>query len=191
MTCAAYDYYPTPAWCVRRLLEAVDLPGGWWMEPAVGDGAIVRAVNAARDDVRWTTMDIRPECDPDLVGDFVAPLFRACFETSDIFDVCITNPPYNQAAEFVVKARRRARVVAMLLRLNWLASRERRDLLASAMPDVYVLPDRPSFTGGGSDMTEYAWLIWRGDRAPGQPGEVRILATTPVAERRIHHADLG
>ena len=28
------DYYPTPAWCVRRLLEAVDLPGGRWLGAA-------------------------------------------------------------------------------------------------------------------------------------------------------------
>lgn len=28
------DYYPTPAWCVHRLLEACELPDG--------DGAILR-----------------------------------------------------------------------------------------------------------------------------------------------------
>jgi len=179
----AYDYYPTPAWCVHRLLEAVDLPGGWWIEPAVGDGAIVRAVNAVRSDVRWTTMDVRPECHPDLVGDFVAPLFRGPVDT--IYDACITNPPYGQAEEFVVEARRRARVVAMLLRLNWLASRERRSLIAESMPSVYVLPDRPSFVGQGSDMTEYAWMVW--DHGPCLVrGLIRVLATTPLCERRTH-----
>ena len=74
MTRAAYDYYPTPAWCVRRLLEAVDLPGGRWLEPAVGDGAIVRSVDAARDDVRWTTIDVRPGLGADHCLDYTSPL---------------------------------------------------------------------------------------------------------------------
>lgn len=33
--------------------------------------------------------------------------------------------------------------------------------------DVFVLPRRPSFTGGGTDATEYAWFVWgpgRGNR---------------------------
>ena len=34
-----HDFYPTPAWCVHRLLEAVPLPAGRWLEPCVGDGA--------------------------------------------------------------------------------------------------------------------------------------------------------
>jgi hypothetical protein len=187
VTRQAYDYYPTPAWCVRRLLEAVDLPGGRWLEPAVGDGAIVRAVNAVRDDVEWTTIDVRGECAPHIVADFASPLWAR--DVDDVtpgrgFDVCITNPPYNQAAEFVVEARRRAAVVAMLLRLNWLASRERRELLAGSMPNVYVLPDRPSFVGGGSDMTEYAWLVW--PQATLDWGRIKVLAATPLHQRRAH-----
>ncbi len=187
MTRAVFDYYPTPAWCVRRLLEAVELPGGLWLEPAVGDGAIVRAVGELRDDVSWTTIDVRPEVEPDLVGDFVAPLYAGGVDRimpPGGWDVVVTNPPYQQALEFVVEARRRARsAVAMLLRLNWLASRERQALLARDMPDVYVLPDRPSFTGGGSDMTEYAWMVWY--RSPRLlPGRIRVLATTPLRERR-------
>lgn len=187
MTRQAFDYYPTPAWCVRRLLEAVELPGGHWVEPAVGDGAIVRAVRALRSDVRWTTIDVRPEVEPDLVVDFVAPLYSSevdAVQPEGGWDVCITNPPYGQAAEFVVEARRRSTWVAMLLRLNWLASRERRSLLVGAMPDVYVLPDRPSFVGQGSDMTEYAWMIWSRNRLDG--GRIHVLSTTPLHERRAH-----
>lgn len=184
----AYDYYPTPAWCVHRLLEAVDLPGGDWLEPAVGDGAIVRAVDAVRDDVRWRTIDVRPEVAPHLVADFVAPLFARdvdAFTPARGFDVCITNPPYGLAEEFVSEARRRARVVAMLLRLNWLASRERRSLIAESMPNVYVLPDRPSFVGQGSDMTEYAWFVWSREPCLVR-GLIRVLETTPLHERRTH-----
>ena len=42
------DYYPTPSWCVRALLETVDLPTGTWLEPTAGDGAIIRAVDEYR-----------------------------------------------------------------------------------------------------------------------------------------------
>ena len=76
-----YDNYPTPAWCVRRLLERVDLPGGTWLEPAAGDGAIVRAVRAARHDVDWIAVEIREDCrhllrrevpgDRVVIGDFL------------------------------------------------------------------------------------------------------------------------
>lgn len=44
------DFYPTPAWVVHQLLDAGALPYPFradrrnWMEPAYGDGAIVRAV---------------------------------------------------------------------------------------------------------------------------------------------------
>jgi hypothetical protein len=183
------DYYPTPAWCVHRLLEACQLPGGRWLEPAVGDGAIVRAVNAVRSDVTWTTVDVRVEVDPDHVGDFWAfggaglvPEFPAPYAP---FSVAITNPPYSQALEFVVAARGRARVVAMLLRLGWLSSAERAPFLRDWMPDVYVLPDRPSFDGQGSDSADYAWLVWQ-QKTRGSWGRAEVLATTPIGERRAH-----
>lgn len=183
---ATYDYYPTPSWCVARLLEAVELPGGLWLEPAVGDGSIVRAVQAVREDVRWTTVDVRPDVEADLHADFAwchCPELDAMEPGRGSFDVVLTNPPYGQAAEFVIEARRRAPVVAMLLRLGWLASEERRAYLADATPDVYVLPNRPSFDGCGTDAADYAWMIWS-SRARYRPAEIRILRTTPVAERR-------
>ena len=60
------DVYPTPAWVVDRLLEVVDFPGGRWLEPCAGDGAIMRAVNAWRADVRWDACELRAECTPAL-----------------------------------------------------------------------------------------------------------------------------
>ena len=40
------DFYATPHWTVRRLLEALPLPGGVWFEPCAGEGDIIKAVNA-------------------------------------------------------------------------------------------------------------------------------------------------
>lgn len=180
------DYNPTPAWCVHRLLEEVYLPGGHWLEPAVGDGAIVRAVNAVRGDIIWTTIDIRPECEPDLVADFTAPLYAGAINaiTPDgLWDVCITNPPFSQAEEFVRSALKRSDYVAMLLRVGWLASDDRNAWLRMHEPNTHVLPNRPSFRGdGGTDATDYAWMIWQRGRT--SPAELHILRTTPLGQRR-------
>lgn len=168
------DAYYTPAWCVDALLRAVPLPGGLWLEPACGDGAIIRAVNEIRDDVVWRALDIKPlgfgraQCVA-TVNDFLT--FE--FEPFAHYHVCITNPPYTLAMQFVQKALRHASVVVMLLRLPWLASQKRSAWLLEHCPDVYVLPKRPSFTGGATDATDYAWMVWTA--LPQRTGRVQIL----------------
>lgn len=178
------DYYPTPAWCVDRLLEELELPGGLWLEPGAGEGHIIRAVNAWRDDVRWRAIELREACRVPLerelamvrVGNFLALPPEQC-------DLVIGNPPFRHAVGFVLKALQCAPLVVMLLRLNFLASAERSELMRERAPSVYVLPDRPSFIGGGdTDSAEYAWFLWR--RAPSAIGTLRVLATTPPSERR-------
>jgi hypothetical protein len=53
------------------------------------------------------------------------------------------------------------RGVAMLLRLALLAGQKRTLLWRSHPPAiVYVLPQRPSFTGGGTDQYDYMWCVW-------------------------------
>ena len=57
------------------------------------------------------------------------------------------------------------RGVAMLLRLALLAGQKRSLLWRSHPPSiVHVLPQRPSFTGGGTDQYDYGWFVW--DNAP-------------------------
>ena len=170
------DFYATPSWCVRALLRTVDLPGGAWFEPAVGDGAIVRAVNEFRRDVKWAIADIADRLpNPENVPFGYEPgfcIFGSPY-TADGFgwdhseDVVITNPPYSQALEFVQGALKDGRVVVMLLRLNWLASKARNRFLLDNPPSVYVLPRRPSFTyNGKTDATDYAWFVWGLDATP-------------------------
>lgn len=189
------DFYETPAWCVRRLLEAADLPVGYWLEPAVGHGAIVRAVNAHLDalghKVDWTGADIRREV-RDHVGDCVdgTQLFAGLDFTKPSmldgaeYDVVITNPPFVFAMEFIERSLLAADHVAMLLRLNFLGSAKRGAFFRSEMPDVYVLPNRPGFTGDGrTDATEYCWAVWTPERGR-RVGRVEVLAETPASERR-------
>lgn len=166
------DFYETPAWCVRRLLEVCSLPSGLWYEPACGAGAIFKAVNALRPELHWLLSDINPQ---------LAQARKADFLTHEMLcpDVLITNPPYSLAFEFAKKAVREAVHTVLLLRLNWLASAKRAGWLREHTPDVYVLPNRPSFINGKTDSCEYAWMHWSSNTS----GKLTILNTTPKEER--------
>ena len=74
----------------------------------------------------------------------------------------------------------------MLLRLNFLGSQERSDYLREHMPDIYVIPNRPSFTGGKTDSIEYAWFVWSkyNDYGKNSSGKIVILETTPANIRK-------
>lgn len=179
------DFYPTPSWCVDRLLDAVAVPGSHYLEPCSGTRSICSAVDAWREregsgPARWTTVDINPIHMPNHCADFVCmggPL------GDRMFDAVITNPPYSLALDFVQQSLRHSSFVAALLRLNWLASAERQHWLRRHTPDVFVLPDRPSFTEDGqTDATDYAWMVWRNGIANG--GTIQVLDRTPVERRR-------
>jgi hypothetical protein len=217
------DNYPTPLWCVRRLLEACPLPDGEWAEPCVGDGAIARAVKSMRGDaVTIGGIDIRDTresamragCSWVVVMDYLERPAPAAMEGCGVI---ITNPPFSLALPVIRKALTEAPWVAMLLRVNFLGSDERSSWLRSEMPDIYTLPDRPSFVASHkckskscdwkkvtavadtpirvcpqctgavqrstSDSAEYGWFVWTPERGR-QSGKVRILASTPEAERK-------
>lgn len=177
------DFYPTPAWCVDRLLERCQPEPGNWLEPAIGGGDIVNAVRKwdELNGIIWHGIDIN------LADRSFAWVERGVdflkWRAPGHFETIITNPPYSLAAEFVSKSLPIADWVVMLLRLNFLGSAKRRTLFANEMPDIYVLPNRPSFTGKGTDATEYAWFVWGPERRRTS-GKIEILAETPAAERR-------
>jgi len=185
------DLYETPPWCVHRLLEAWDVAPGKWLEPACGNLAIVLAVNKYMAQrfgrcPTWTLCDLNPggeviDGHPVHAMDYIRYAGRPEVRGQQ-FDVVITNPPYSDADRFVRLAVQQAHSVAMLLRLNWLAGDDRASWLSDHTPDVYVLPNRPDFTGAGGDATDYAWLVWHQFDC-GAP-RVQILGTTPAFERR-------
>ena len=158
-----FDYYPTPSYCVDRLLEALELPGGTWYEPCAGNGNIIKAVNALRSDVVWKANEIQVQFKGQIEA-LVKPenLTIADFlqTTPPKVDVIITNPPYSLVGDFIVSSLMHANHVAMLLRLSFIASDKRASFLKRNMPDVYIIPNRPNFGPGVSDSTEYAWFVW-------------------------------
>lgn len=178
----ADDAYMTPPWCVRRLLEAWRPKGksGILVEPAVGTGNIVLAIGTEH--FSWMTYDIRevvPVGEMHVTGDFL----QVAAHGTDA-EAVIGNPPYSLAEEFIRHSRScfpDAEIV-FLLRIAFLASQSRIPLWHDVgTPDIFVLPNRPSFTGGGTDSADYAWFRWPAEKR--EAGEIRILADTPASER--------
>jgi len=173
------DVYETPAWCVRRLLEVWQPREGELVEPCCGSGQIVRCFPGRS----WSTCDIRdvePLSERHVTGDFL----QVTTATDHSVTAVITNPPFSLAEEFIRHCDElyRSADLVFLLRLNFLGSAGRlklwRDLGA---PDVFVLPNRPSFTGWKTDSCEYAWFVF-----PTQArefGRIRVLDETPRCER--------
>jgi hypothetical protein len=187
------DNYETPGWTTRRLLEdpTVELPGGVWCDPCAGGGKIIRATNAYRSDItQWYACELRDECREPLVKTgaltVIADFVQFPESIPDV-DVIITNPPYRLAYEFIEICIQKAQVTAMLLRLNFLGSEKRASFMRSFAPDVYLMPNRPSFTTNkkgkpSTDSIEYAWFVWRGPN-PRREGRLRVLASTALADR--------
>lgn len=175
----AFDFYPTPQKPVISLMNRRILPvGGNWLEPCVGAGNIVHSVNTWHQNrgmisPSWTGVDLREfeeveaaafGCDELIAGtDFLS------WTPPGIYDAIVTNPPYSVARQFAEHALNFAPVVAMLLRVGFLGSIERFQFNRQFPANVYVLSNRPSFTGdGGSDSSEYAWFVWDRHRDGGR-----------------------
>lgn len=196
----AKDAYPTPAWCVHRLLEAWTPRPGVWVEPAAGSGALVRAVNECvrpAYEPEWLALEIDPTYRMDLrdsIGRGWSNIcdFLSAGATANVYPravtAVITNPPYTSAQLFIERCRLLypyAEVV-MLLRVGFLESEGRRGFWPQVgLPDLYVLPNRPSFLGNGTDSAIYAWFVWPpAEEAPRDRGEFRLLGYTSLEDRK-------
>jgi len=173
------EFFPTPAWCVHRLLEAVDLPAGDWIEPAVGNGDIVTAVNAVRTDVCWTANDIRPVPYLDCYQSLLQHDFGRMVSQRS-WDVGISNLPFSKALPIVRGMLQLCTHAAVLLPLAWPSAHERFDFLRAHKPDVLALPDRP-----WDFVRDVAWFLW-----PSRGLGLEILPRTLREERKRDAAAL-
>ncbi len=193
----AFDYYPTPKWCVKRLLEKVNFrtANNYWLEPAVGDCSIVDAVNEFcetknQSKPNWTGLEIQSSFENDIKQRNINYQIGNFFDRSlDLGNpnVIITNPPFSSALEFIKRSMElQPEYICMLLRLNFLGSEDRSSFLRERTPDIYVIPNRPSFNGGKTDSIEYAWLVWssRNNYGLNQNGSMCILNSTNKNERK-------
>jgi hypothetical protein len=171
------DLYQSPPEAVHALLKAERLPHTIW-EPACGPGAIVRVLRGAGHHVFATDLVDYASPDQDQHGwDFLmesrAPLG---------LEAIVTNPPFKNAGEFVVKALELCPKVMMLLRLAFLESEKRRNILDNgSLARVHVfrkrLPmmHREVWEGKkGNSAMAFAWFVW--DRDHTGPTELHRIS---------------
>jgi hypothetical protein len=155
------ELYETPAIAVEALLRVETLPLTVW-EPAAGQGAIVRVLRAHAHIV--ITSDVVPYGFLlDFVGDFLTTVLppKGC-------GAIVTNPPYQHAEQFARHALDLVPNVYLLLRLAFLESLRRTDILERrGLARVHVfrkrLPmmHRAGWTGPrASSAIPFAWFVW-------------------------------
>lgn len=181
------DHYVTPDWAVRRFLEAYTPPAGTWLDPCAANGELIVTARSAAAPLlieQFVAVELRVEAAPHLakvvpgayvIGDFFT-VSQGVGPQS--FDFTLSNPPYSLAVPFLAECRRISKVVAFLLRIGFYCG-GRGPLSREAKPGLFFLPNRPSFTGGGADASEYAWFVY-GD--PSVSGRHFCLPETPAQE---------
>ena len=158
------DLYETPESAVEALLHAEALPLTVW-EPACGRGAIVRMLRARGHTV--VTSDITDYGFPlDLVADFLTTVLppKGC-------GAIVANPPYQIATEFTRHALDLAPRVYLLLRLAFLESVRRTEILEHrGLACVHVFRRRlPMMHRDGwngpraSSAIPFGWFVWNRD----------------------------
>lgn len=162
------DFYPTPPEVIHNYLNANPIAklDCNILEPCAGSGNIVTILKN-RGYTNVDAVEIREEekeflenrADNVYIGDFLMMEGLA-----NKYDVIITNPPYNLAQQFIEKSldivKPNGKVI-MLLRTNFLESKKRFEFWQKNPPSrLYVLSQRPSFTGKGTDATSYSWFVW-------------------------------
>lgn len=184
----ALDFYATPDALAFALCAnlARHTPWACVVEPSAGNGPFVRAARAM-----WPTAKIVAV---DVCADRLPELSRAGADAVLVSDwrqiaslptegrtLIVGNPPFREAEEHIRHATRLMRdgdTLAFLLRLNLLGSRSRLALWAETpLAEVAPIVPRPSFTGGGSDATEYALFRWvKGHVGPTRLGQHIVWA---------------
>ena len=173
------DHYPTPTALTLALLKELPQIGGAIIEPCAAEGKIAGILRTHPLVAEVITNDIdvtMPTRYHEDATDADAAIWAAPA------DWIVTNPPFNQADQFVHLAWAKARRgVAMLLRLSFMEpTRKRAQLLKSMAPYMSHLivfsQPRPSFTGNGrTDSTTTAWFVW--ERNNPQQGTRLIYVT--------------
>jgi hypothetical protein len=164
------DFYATCPEAVTALIACEPKMPEYVWEPACGDGAIVLPLRQTGRTVVATDLVARG-CPDSVAGrDFLFWQPQSLFPPEGI----VTNPPYKLATRFIELALERADYVAMLLRLGFLASQERKDLF-SRFARLHVssrrLPmmHRGDYAGEkASSQVDYAWFVWDA-RHVGEP----------------------
>jgi hypothetical protein len=159
------DFYDTPPEAVHALLAIEKLPPVIW-EPCCGSGNIVRVLRDAGHRVFATDLNNRGCPDSFDRIDFLLPIRVEC-------NAIVTNPPFQLAEQFVVKALERAPKVFMLLRLAFFESERRANILENAgLARIHAFANRlpmmhrADWQGRKANSgVAFAWFYWEHEYA--------------------------
>ena len=138
------------------------------LEPSAGCGNFAKAIRDRGYNNHITSLELREDerenlsihSDEVIITDFLK------WNPDKKFKTIIGNPPYSLALEFMEKCFEIAdkdTEIIMLLRTAFLESKKRYEFWQQhPLSKLYVLSQRPSFTGKGTDATSYSWFIWDG-----------------------------
>ncbi|HMF68065.1 MAG TPA: class I SAM-dependent methyltransferase [Phyllobacterium sp.] len=158
------DLYQTPPVAVLALLKVHPMPESRIWEPACGPGAIARTLRGEGFEVYATDLvDYKSDDQNEGGWDFLMES-KAPPRT----EIILTNPPYKIASQFAEKALELCPHVCLLLRLAFLESNRRTELLESGhLHRVYVFRNRlPMMHRDGWDGKKsgstmaLAWFCW-------------------------------
>lgn len=185
-----FEMYETPKDHIAALMANIEFRDtDMFLEPCKANGNIYNAVPLLDDQKDWAEIQLGRDY---LEHDFGRK-----------FDIIITNPPFSLTPQFLRKSFSELKpdgTLIYLQRLNYLGSRARVPLWRDiGTPDhLPILVPRPSFTGSGTDATEYCWYIWdRGGRWKGEQGighictddaELKIVRDVQRAEQKARTA---
>lgn len=184
------DFFPTPPWATRALLEhVIPFAGGMCWEPAAGEGHMAAVLAERFDEVLRT--DVHDYGGLHAVGSFVGEGADIVPSPNPQPDWVITNPPFKLGLEFALRALVEADNVALLVRTAWLEGRNRYERLFRDRPPSIVAPfvERVPMVKGrwdpeASTATAYAWVVWEGIAL-----DTRLEWIPPSRERLTHPDD--
>lgn len=167
------DRYDTPPEAVHALLKVEQLPTVLW-EPCAGKGNIVNILRDRGHTVFASDIDARgcPDCER---WDFLQTLDAPAYPI-------VTNPPFQFAEKFVVKALAVAPLVIMLLRLAFYESDRRTHILEDgSLARIHAFRKRlPMMHREGwegrkaNNGMAFAWFVW--DRNHSGPTTIHRLS---------------
>ena len=151
------DFYPTPPMATERLLDVEQFNGEIW-ECACGDGAISKPL--LKNNYNVYSSDLIDRGYGDTGINFL--------ESDKKVDNIVTNPPFNLATEFTLKAFELAKYkVVMLSKISYLEGVKRRELIfnKNKLEKVLIFTRRVPFKkestqklAGG--LMAFGWFIY-------------------------------
>lgn len=165
------DTYYTPIPVITNFLQYnYNLKSGTILEPTAGNGNIIKVIRDLYGHSNHiSAVEIRKEEKNNLILNGASKVYIEDFlnfKPTIEYTTIISNPPYSLAQEIIEKcfeiATEKTEII-MLLRTAFLESKRRYNFWQKhPLNGLYVLSQRPSFTGKGTDATAYGWFIWDG-----------------------------